>query len=543
MDIFIKYFAEGESHLSSSFENEDYSLSVSEGKERTTVTITPKKPIILEDAFITAEYDFEEDCRIFLNGYQSWTETREYSFKEKVHNMNRVPAAIKNLFHFENYGDAWFYKYNKDHFHGFTYSYVRKSDGSTYLVGSLNEENAYMITHYNKPNHMILLRSDVEGKRPDGEFTLFDFVHYEGKMCEVVRRYFSNFGSCKASPIRGYTSWYLDYQDINEEKMLGALEGIDSESFDLFQIDDGYETFVGDWPDTDAKKFPNGLCGIVEKIHDKGLKAGIWLAPFVCETKSRLFNEHPDWICRKNGEPVFAGSNWSGHVALDITKPQVRDYIRQCLRSFKEMGFDFFKLDFLYAAALIAGSDLDCGKTRAEIMRDGMQLLREELKDSLILGCGVPLSSAFGLVDYCRIGPDVSLRFDDVFYMRPMHRERISTKTTLQNTIFRTFMDGTVFLCDPDVFLLRSDNIRLSRKQRMALCVLNHLCGSVFMTSDNVGKYSAGKLRFLKETEKLTKADITDITVDKDVITIRFRLDGHSGAIKYNAKKGVLING
>ena len=38
------------------------------------------------------------------------------------------------------------------------------------------------------------------------------------------------------------------------------------------------------------------------------MKTGIWLAPLVAETKSKLFAEHPDWIARdSDGNPVYAG--------------------------------------------------------------------------------------------------------------------------------------------------------------------------------------------------------------------------------------------
>lgn len=316
-----------------------------------------------------------------------------------------------------------------------------------------------------------------------------------------------------------------------------ALDAIDADHFDLFQIDDGYETFVGDWMDIDPQKFPHGLAPLVEKIHAKGLKAGIWLAPFVCETKSRIFKEHPDWIYRENGQPVFAGSNWSGDVVLDLRLPEVQDYIKKCLDYYQELGFDFFKLDFLYAAALIREGR---GYTRAQIMRKAMEGLREILSDKLILGCGVPLSSAFGLVDYCRIGPDVSLIFDDVFFMRAMHRERISTKNTLQNTIYRSHMDGYVFRCDPDVFLLRDDNIKLSDEQKKALVMINHLCGAVFMTSDNVGQYDEEKRALLLQAQKLQDAQIIGIEKSGDLITIRYLSDGTEGALKYNRQKGVL---
>ena len=57
-------------------------------------------------------------------------------------------------------------------------------------------------------------------------------------------------------------------------------------------------------------------------------------------------------------------------------------------------------------------------------MADAMDFLRECAGDAMILGCGVPLASAFGKVEYCRIGCDVSLDWNDKPHMRLMHRER-----------------------------------------------------------------------------------------------------------------------
>ena len=153
----------------------------------------------------------------------------------------------------------------------------------------------------------------------------------------------------------------------------------------------------------------------------------------------------------------------------------------------------------------------------------------------------MPLSSAFNLVDYCRIGPDVSLHFDDVFYMRKMHRERISTKTTLQNTIFRAPMDGFVFRCDPDVFLLRDNDIKLSKEQRRALTILNHLFGSVYMTSDNVASYDAEKRRALEEAERLSNAQILNVQKNDNRITIRYRHEKETASLVYDRNKGVFI--
>lgn len=46
-----------------------------------------------------------------------------------------------------------------------------------------------------------------------------------------------------------------------------------------FQVDDGYQTAVGDWLSVDSKKFPFGMRRVADAVHQRGLKAGLWLAP------------------------------------------------------------------------------------------------------------------------------------------------------------------------------------------------------------------------------------------------------------------------
>ena len=557
MEFSLTYIADGRTVTSQEVENEDYRLeftglhdpsavpAFSPEGTRVSVKIVAKRPLTMVKSKVMLPQSLSPGDRIYANGFQSWTDTREFAYEEVLHDIGKVPAFIRDRFHFESYGDSWFYKYRDNETHSFDFGYVRHPEGEAELIGSYNYANAYLILAYEKDIDRVTMRTDCAYKLVEDTFTLFDFILLSGRPVQILRRYFESLGSCSAKPIRGYTSWYRFYQNIDEEKMLGNLQGIDSSEFDLFQIDDGYETFVGDWLDVDPKKFPAGLKPIVDRIHGKGLLAGLWLAPFVCESKSRLFREHPDWVYRPSGaggEPAWSGSNWSGHAALDIRREDVRTYIRRVLTHYSEMGFDLFKLDFLYAACLINEMD---GMTRAEIMRSGMELLRESLGDKRILGCGVPLSSAFGVVDYCRIGPDVSLKFDDVFYMRRMHRERISTKVTLQNTIFRHCMDGTVFRCDPDVFLLRDEEISLSKQQRRALVILNHLCGSVYMTSDDVARYDPEKRALLTEARSLSGSVITDIVSDGRYITITYRQPGREAesTLQYDTRKGVLLNG
>jgi alpha-galactosidase len=154
-----------------------------------------------------------------------------------------------------------------------------------------------------------------------------------------------------------------------------------------------------------------------------------------------------------------------------------------------EWGYDMVKLDFLYAVCLIPSKT----KTRGQIMTEAMEFIRECVGDKLILGCGVPLGPSFGLVDYCRIGCDVGLDWDDKAFMRLLHRERISTLNAVGNAIGRRQLNGRAFLNDPDVFLLREDNIMLTETQRETLSIVNHIFGSLIFTSDNIKKYDSKK--------------------------------------------------
>ena len=187
-----------------------------------------------------------------------------------------------------------------------------------------------------------------------------------------------------------------------------------------------------------------------------------------------------------------------------------------------DWGYKLLKLDFLYTACLIPRRD----KTRAQVMYDGMRFLRELAGDALILGCGVPLAPAFGLVDYCRIGCDMTLNWLGEAYMRLLHREVPSTRNTLLNTVYRRHLDGRAFRNDPDVFLLRDDNMKLSVSQRETLAVVNALFGGVLFTSDNVGVYDNKKRAVYDRLRKLGRENVLGVEQRRGKLVIRYRDEG-----------------
>lgn len=537
--MLLTYLKDG-ARIKTTEPDENVVFSSRHTETRFTVTLTAKTDIVLCDALLQSRINAASDDLMFLNGYQSWTDTREVFPREKEKDLYRAPHSVIRKFSMDRYGDAAFYPYKKYRLHGYDVFYI-KGKCECFLF-NVNRETAYLVIECDKRNKTIALRSDIGGLslRAGETCTLYDYCQY-GTIEAGLAAFREAYPPREAPKLFGYTSWYNHYQNISEEILLKDLAALDSR-FDLFQIDDGFETFVGDWLDVDEKKFPHGLAPVAEKIRAQGYKAGIWLAPFAAEEKSRLFREHKDWIRRgADGAPVRCGGNWSGFYALDLSNPEAVSYIRRVLAHYADLGFDFFKLDFLYAAGVTPPE----GKTRAQAQNEAYALLREALPGKIILGCGATILSSYGNFDYLRVGPDVSLSFDDVWYMRYFHRERVSTKTTLQNTIYRSFLNGHFFGNDPDVFLLRDTNNRLKAKQKKALLTINALFGSVLMTSDNLAEYGETQKALLEKALALFRAEKTVRFARRDErIEIAYcAAGGEETVLVYDTEKGVLSDG
>ena len=520
--------------FSSSAECAVFSASVINDGKRFRLVLCPKQKFRLLSVEYTMDFEFEPSQQIFLNGYQSWTYSPERPIRQSDRALKYLPSKLTDKYGLDRYGDGFFYRGRQSSsiHHGYSYAYVR--NGSEYtLFGSLAEGSGFTVIEFDTRKNTVTFSKDCTGRLVSGKYTALDMHIYKGSEDNVFDYWFTDMRipAPSVKKMLGYTSWYDHYQDIDEIKIISDLAGLDSMPAkpDVFQIDDGYETFVGDWFDVDTQKFPCGLEHIVKSIEQKGLIPGIWLAPFLCERDSKLYRQHPDWLLTdRHGKPVYTGCNWSGGYALDIYNGQVREYIRRVLAHYKQLGFKLFKLDFLYAACMLPRR----GKTRGEVMADAMDFLRRELQGCMILGCGVPLASAFGKVDFCRIGCDMTLDYDDKPHMRLTHSERPSTKNTMADTVFRRQLSGRAFLNDPDVFLLRDTNTKLTAQEKKNLAFVNALCGGVLFTSDNCAYYSDEARQVFMQALGLRGARVTQAYADGGSIFVTYELDGDEQTLR-----------
>ncbi len=490
------------------------SFELREGQKQPVICHLPEGYLCSVTA--TAPLHIASGEKIFMNGFQSWTYCPEYTARDAIRPHAPLPKRTVEKFRMDNYGDYYFVNYpNRPGLtHGFSYCYFRYHD--TYrLIASLDEEPGYTIFRYDANKGELSIERDCAGVLCDGDFHAFDLFYAVGSEEEVFDAWFEALGvrPLTDEKLAGYTSWYNRYREINEKTIADDMEGCAQllERGDMIQIDDGWEAFAGDWLEPDETKFPSGMRAIVDKIHQKGFTAGLWLAPFIAQQGSLLLREHPDWILRREGKMWSSGCNWGGFYSLDIDNPNVVRYLDWVFhRVFDEWGFDLVKLDYLYAAAPFGGET----ESRAGRMIRALEMLREMCGYKKILACGVPLMPAFGRVDYCRVGSDVTLDWDDKAWMRLVHRERPSTRQSLGNAVFRRQLNGRAFLNDPDVFILREDNVRLTKKQKDVMATIDAVTGGVFLHSDDMAKYGEAEKRQYQALRHLREAQDVKISTD-----------------------------
>lgn len=523
-------------------DNADFSVEVENNNKTIALTVKPKSPIQFVKLEMAIPFRFNSSQRIFTNGYQSWTVSKEYSPNDAMDEFNpRVMGIEKKKFNplgIWGAGDLTFHPYPEKPgiFYGYSYGYVRM-DEEILLLGSLTEKVGYTIITFDSAADSITIEKDLEGVTFVDEAQVLSLAVLKGEYNAVFDEYFEMMNISKPRVKRqcGYTTWYNYYTNVTEEivkRDLSAISKLDTK-IDIFQIDDGYQRTVGDWLEIDKKKFPSGMKAVADSIHKNNMLAGLWLAPFAVTPKSHIFKQHKDWLVHnENGKINYASQNWGGFYALDIYNEEVRAYIKKVFDTvLNEWGYDMVKLDFLYACSIIPIH----GKSRGEIMCEAMDFLRECCGDKIILGCGVPLAPAFGKVDFCRIGADVGLGWEN----KAFSREDVSTQHTLMNTIFRRHLDGRAFLNDPDVFLLRDNNIQMPLSQRKIVAQVNSLCGNLLFVSDDVSTYTDEQKQIFIDTVTKPKAVINSAKFIKDkIIRIDYTIEGKNDSLTFNLATG-----
>jgi alpha-galactosidase len=294
------------------------------------------------------------------------------------------------------------------------------------------------------------------------------------------------------TPPEGWCSWYCFGPEVTARQVMENLEFI-AEHFPALryiQIDDGYQAAMGDWLAT-GKAFGGDVRAVLRQIRERGFEPAIWVAPFIAEAGSQVFQQHPDWFMKDaQGQPLaadqvtFGGWRRGPWYAMDGSHPQVQEHLESIFRTMREeWGVTYFKLDANYWGTMPQGQLHDPAATRIEAYRRGMEAVRRGAGNAFLLGCNHPLWPSLGLIHGSRSSNDIRRSWDRF-------------RQTARENLHRNWQNGRLWWNDPDVVLLTGD---LSDDEFHFHAAAIYASGGMFLAGDDLPRLPAARLEMLRK--------------------------------------------
>lgn len=341
----------------------------------------------------------------------------------------------------------------------------------------------------------------------------------------------------------GWCSWTVYGPNVTAQNILDNLKAIKKSGLNLkyIQLDDGYQPYMGDWLST-TDAFEGGIEKLCLSIKEQGFEPAIWVAPFIAEEKSELFQTHPDWFVKdETGNPLpankvtFAGWRCAPWYMLDGTHPGARAYLTHVFKTMREQWqVKYFKMDANMWGAMPFGVRYEKNRTCIEAYRMGMKAILEGAgQDSFLLGCNAPMWASLGMVHGMRITNDNSRNF--------------STFAHLAKECFpRNWQHNHLWVNDPDTVLLRNAGVDVvdpagnpilpdgaaTQQDFLFNATYTLASGGMVLSGDNMMEFSEQNIRILKKL--LPVRGVAAVFDSADYTVGRIPLDGEEIICVFN---------
>ncbi len=184
----------------------------------------------------------------------------------------------------------------------------------------------------------------------------------------------------------------------------------------------------GNWLEHNRERFPHGWEWLFERIHEKNMQPGFWIAPFwVPDKLSPTTERMKDCLLKKDGKAFDNGyrlgyglsqtlppeERVSFH-ALDPSNPDAIAFLKETFTELYRLGVRYYMIDFLHVASGTTPGHFpydeyyDTSMVKGpEVYRNGLKAIREAASaDTWLLSSTGTLLQHIGCVDAVRIGCD-----------------------------------------------------------------------------------------------------------------------------------------
>ena len=184
-------------------------------------------------------------------------------------------------------------------------------------------------------------------------------------------------------------SWEAAYFDFTGDTIVDLAKEAASLGIDMVVMDDGWfgkrnddNSSLGDWQ-VNEKKLGGSLADLITRVHEQGVKFGIWIEPEMVNEDSDLYRAHPDWAIRIPGKKPVRSRN---QLLLDFSRKEVRDCVFDQICAVLDQGkIDYVKWDMNRSMADVYAGNLSYDYVLG--VYDFMERLCSRYPDLLLEGC------------------------------------------------------------------------------------------------------------------------------------------------------------
>lgn len=192
------------------------------------------------------------------------------------------------------------------------------------VIAGINEENSHYIL---EPKETFITPEFAMTYSTSGKGGVSRTFHRWARMYKLNR------GTMERDIL--LNSWEGVYFNVNQKEMDDMMESFSALGGELFVMDDGWfgdkysrdkgNSSLGDWV-VNKNKLPQGIEGLISSAQKHKIKFGIWIEPEMSNTKSELYEKHPDWALQCKNRSLSTGRGGT-QIVLDLTNPQVQDFV------------------------------------------------------------------------------------------------------------------------------------------------------------------------------------------------------------------------
>jgi len=314
-------------------------------------------------------------------------------------------------------------------------------------------------------------------------------------------------------PPVGWLSWYCFFGDCCQKDIFRTLDfaarHFKKYGFEYVQIENWQKNSRRipvfnfyhslEW---DPDKYPKGMRYVADRIHQKGLKAGLWVVPLGTGEEEFFMANREMFLTDRSGKPV---KSWSGRFTLDPTHPKARRRIRDMLTTItRDWGYDYVKIDGLecggdpvydwYADTLYGRPSVRrlFHKKVKDPLRQIAELIRRSIgKETFFTVCGgkIKKNGKFvGIGNAARIGGDVFYEGQDPTWQAVVNTASAGIRAYHVHNIF--------WYNDPDVLSIRPP---LSIDHARVMCTIVGLTGQLLFLGDILYELPAERVKMLQQ--------------------------------------------